>query len=211
MKTALFYDKETQGLPLFHEPSEDPRQPHIVQLGACLVDLDTRREISTIDLIIRPDGWEIPADTVDVHGITTEHALAVGVPEVLAIQLLLAMWRRAEVRIGHNESFDARIARIAIKRHLQDDALADAWKEGPAECTQSLSTPICKLPPTAKMIAAGRRNHKSANLREAYEFFTGRQLIGAHSAIVDVRAAMTVYFAIKDGQRERAAPIAAAA
>lgn len=62
MKPILFYDTETSGLPLFHEPSEHPDQPHIVQLGACLVDPDTRRVISTIDLIVRPDGWEIPAE-----------------------------------------------------------------------------------------------------------------------------------------------------
>lgn len=44
MKTALFYDTETTGLPL----SEHPDQPHIVQLAAILVDLDTRREIASM-------------------------------------------------------------------------------------------------------------------------------------------------------------------
>lgn len=38
MNPALFFDTETTGLPLFEQPSEDPRQPHIVQLAACLVD-----------------------------------------------------------------------------------------------------------------------------------------------------------------------------
>jgi len=37
MRLAVFFDSETTGLPLFNEPSEDPRQPHIVQLAACLV------------------------------------------------------------------------------------------------------------------------------------------------------------------------------
>lgn len=35
---AIVYDTETTGLPLFSQPSEDPRQPHIVQLAAIVVD-----------------------------------------------------------------------------------------------------------------------------------------------------------------------------
>lgn len=104
MNPALFFDTETTGLPLFKEPSEDPRQPHIVQLGACLVDLDT-------------------------------------------------------------------------------------WK--------TLATPILKIPPTDRMKAAGFMKFKTANLGEAYRFFTGRELVGAHSALVDVHACMEVYRAIK--------------
>lgn len=51
MNLALFYDTETQGLPLFKEPSEHPSQPHIVQLAACLLDLDTRKTIAGMDVI----------------------------------------------------------------------------------------------------------------------------------------------------------------
>ncbi|WP_182340872.1 hypothetical protein [Comamonas koreensis] len=60
MTLALAYDTETTGLPLFKEPSEHPDQPHIVQLGAILVDLNTRTTIASMDVIIRPDGWTIP-------------------------------------------------------------------------------------------------------------------------------------------------------
>lgn len=45
MNAALFYDNETNGLPLFKEPSNHPGQPHIVQLAAVLVDLDTGKEL----------------------------------------------------------------------------------------------------------------------------------------------------------------------
>lgn len=196
---GLFYDTETTGLPLFHEPSEDPRQPHIVQLAAALVDLDSRRTIASMDVIVRPDGWEVPAEVAAIHGITTEHARAVGVAEATALRMLVGLYN-ARKRIAHNEQFDARIIRIGLKRH--DVGLdPDVWKAGPSECTQALSTPILKLPPTEKMRAAGRMHNKSANLGEAYRYFTGNELVGAHSAMVDVQACMTVYFAIKDGTR----------
>lgn len=201
MKLALFYDKETSGLPLFKEPSEHPGQPHIVQIGAELVDLETRRVYSSLDVIVKPDGWTIPEEVSAIHGITTEMALDVGIPEHLALRMLLAMWRRAEVRIGHNEQFDARIARIACMRFL-DAEVADEWKAGNAACTQLISTPILKLPPTPKMKAAGRFHHKSASLGEAYEHFAGKKLEGAHSAIVDVRACQVVYFAATGANAE---------
>lgn len=196
MTTILFYDTETSGLPLFHEPSEHPDQPHIVQLGACLVDADTRRVISTIDLIVRPDGWEIPDEVAAVHGITTEYAQAVGVDEATAVQALLDLERAAGYRVAHNESFDARILRIACMR-FQGAEVADAWKARASKCTAQLSTPILALPPTDRMRAGGRTHHKTPNLGEAYRFFTGQPLVGAHSAMVDVRACMDVFFAIE--------------
>lgn len=204
---ALFYDTETQGLPLFNEPSEDPRQPHIVQLGALLVDLDTRKVLQSIDLTICPTDWEIPDDVAQIHGITTAHAKSHGVYERVALEVFLDLWRRASVRIGHNEQFDARIIRIALSR-FQTNCTPEDWKAGKAECTQALSTPILKLPPTERMRAAGRTHHKSANLREAYKHFYGSDLVGAHSAMADAQACQYVYFAIKG--RSQAVPAAAA-
>lgn len=195
---ALFYDTETSGLPLWSEPSEDPRQPHIVQLAALLVDLDSWATLASLDLTIQPDGWLIPDDVVKIHGITNEHALAVGIGEPLALSLLVELWRRADVRIGHNESFDARMVRIGMHRFEKFDVWRDPWKAGIAECTQLLATPILKLPPTDKMRRAGFGGKpKSANLREAYLHFMGRELVGAHSALSDAVGCMEVYKAIK--------------
>lgn len=197
MSLAIFYDTETQGLPLFNEPSEDPRQPHIVQLAACLVELDTKAVIASMNVIVRPDGWGIPDDVAAIHGITTERAMDVGVPEWIVVEMFMGLYGPGRLRIAHNEQFDARILRIALLRHAHDATVDEHWKAGKTECTQALSTPIMKLPPTAKMVAAGRLHHKSANLREAYLHFTGKDLAGAHNAMVDVRACMAVYFAIK--------------
>lgn len=193
----LFFDTETTGLPLFKEPSEHPGQPHIVQLAAALVDMDTREEIASMDVIVRPDGWVIPDEVAAVHGITTEHAAAVGVPESLALSMFLELWA-GRPRIAHNEQFDARIIRIAQHRagELEQDLVR--WKDGATECTARLATPIVKCPPTAKMLAAGRTHYKTANLAEAVQFFTGKPLENAHSAMADVRGCMAVYFGIQD-------------
>jgi len=196
---GFFYDTETTGLPLFNQPSEHPGQPHIVQLAAALVDLDTRETVASLDVVVRPDGWTIPDEVAAVHGITTAHAAAVGVPESLALSLFLELWGR-RTRIAHNEQFDARIIRIAQHRAGELEPQLDAWKTGAAECTARKATPIVKCPPTAKMIAAGRNHYKTANLGEAVQFFTGKPLVNAHSAMADVKGCMDVYFAIQDMQ-----------
>ena len=207
MRTGLFYDTETQGLPLFSEPSEHPGQPHIVQLAAVLADLDTERTIASMDVIIRPDGWAIPDEVSAIHGITTEHAMDVGIPEAMAVDMFMSLWA-GRLRIAHNESFDARIIRIAQHRFPDTfpEPQCDYWKNGTSACTAKMATPILNLPPTEKMIAAGRKHAKTANLGEAYQYFAGKPMENAHSAMADVQACMFIYFAMR-----KAAKIAEAA
>lgn len=199
MNLKLFFDTETTGLPDFKAPSESAHQPHIVQLAALLVDMDTRETIQSMDVICRPDGWTIPDEVAAVHGITTEHAAEVGIPEHLAVSMFMELWA-GRARVAHNEQFDARIVRIALMRFHSEEA-ADIWKSGPTECTARLATPICALPPTEKMKAVGRFHHKTPNLGEAYRHFTGKGLENAHSAMADVMACRDVYFAIKGAQQ----------
>ncbi len=199
MKPLFFYDTETTGLPDFKAPSEAPQQPHIVQLAAILVNPETRKTISSMDVIIRPNGWTIPDDIAKIHGITTEHAMDVGIPESLAVGMFMELWSH-RLRIAHNEQFDARILRIALMRH-ESEASADDWKGGPSDCTARLATPICKIPPTEKMIAAGFNKFKTANLSEAYRHFMGSDFENAHSALADVNACAAVYFSIQDMEK----------
>lgn len=194
MNLALIYDTETTGLPDFKALSEAPHQPHIVQLAACMVDLDTRQTISSMDVICRPDGWTIPDDIAAIHGITTELAMDVGIPESLAVGMFMEMWS-GRLRIAHNEPFDARILRIALMR-FEDEQTADKWKAGTSDCTAMLSKPILNLPPTERMKATNFKV-KTPTLGEAYRHFTGKELENAHSAMADVRGCMEVFFAIK--------------
>jgi len=185
MSLILFYDTETTDKPLFKEPSDDPRQPHIVELAAALVDSDTRRSVASLHLIVRPDGWTIPDEVAAIHGITTERALQLGVSEDVATLALLALWRRADLRVGHNESFDARIMRIALKRFLGDQ-VADEWKEGAKYCTCFGARAFTALP-----------KNKLPTLSEAVMHFFGEELADAHSAKADMQATADVYWEIQ--------------
>lgn len=208
MSLILCWDTETTGLPLFSQPSEDPGQPHMAQIAAVLFEESTRQAISSMNVIVRPEGWEIPDEVARVHGITTEKALAVGIPEWCALSMFHEMWKVSSARLAFNEPFDARIMRIAYKRY-RDDEHADAFKAGTAICAAKMATPVVQLPPTAKMKAAGRNHFKTPNLGEAYKFFTGKTLENAHSALVDVKACMEVYFRLQDMQASESAAQAA--
>lgn len=200
---GLFYDTETTGIPLYGTPSDDPRQPHIVSLAAELVHLKTRQVVDSIDVLVKPDGWIIPDEVIAIHGITNERAAAEGIPEAEAVDQLIALWRRADGKIGHAEAFDRRMVRIALKR-FRGEELADEWYESPFNDTCFLATDIMALESTDRMKATGRgKQAKKPKLAEAYLFFTGRPLDGAHNAMIDVQACIAVFFAMRDGVTQR--------
>lgn len=216
-KIILGYDTETSGLPLFKEPSDHPSQPHIIELAAKLVVEDTREVVGAMNVLIQPEGFEISQEITDLTGITHEMAVRYGVPMAQALEMFIAMWRLADLRVAHNETFDNRLVRIALKRDevfsaemVGDEEFPDHWKAAPAFCTQTNSTKIINLPPTEKMLEKRMKGPKSPNLGEAYEFFTGRPLVGAHRAMADVDACLEVYFGIKDHERKpEPAPVGA--
>lgn len=217
MKTILFFDFESDGLPKFSLPSSDPSQPHATQIAAELCIEETGEALASINFLIRPDGWTIPDNIQELTGITMERANTFGVPAHHAITSLIELWKNADMRCGHNETFDMRICRIEIMRHHELSGLtietcaepsisfADYWKRGAAFCTMTSSTSIVNLPPTEKMVKAKRMGPKPPNLAEAYKYFTGQDLEGAHNAQVDIMACKAVYYAIKKHHADLAA------
>lgn len=204
-RILLPFDTETTHLVNFKLPSEDPSQPHITELAAKLVVEDTREVVGAMNVLIRPEGWEISQEASEKTGLTMDILHRYGVPLAQALEMFVAMWRLADLRIAHNETFDNRVMRCAFKRDevfstemVGDEEFADHWKAAPAFCTQTQSTKIINLPPTPKMVEKRMKGPKSPNLGEAYQFFTGRTLEGAHRAMVDVDACIDVYYGIKD-------------
>lgn len=212
----LAYDTETTGLPVWNEPSEGPNQPHLVEIAALLIDTDTLSVRDAFSAIIRPDGWSWDEndEAFKAHGITMEQALAEGIPEADALAQYMALWLQADQRVGHNESFDQRILRIAIKRYgygetspldSQEarDELADRFKAAPSYCTMNTAKAIMKLPATPAMVRSGKGKwFKPPNLNEAHQHFFGRPHEGAHRAGADTDACARLYFALTDPSRE---------
>ena len=183
MSEILVFDSETLGIPDWKSPSGGEDQPHIVQLAALLCDEETREVKQSMDVIVRPDGWEIPQDMTDIHGITNEYALEVGIPEKMAVAMFLELWRSCRLRVAHSTTFDNRIIRIATKRYFSEEVQVN-WKEGDYFCTMINS----------RKIMGG----KQPTLEEAYQYFTGKTLENAHTAIADTNACMEIYWELSE-------------
>lgn len=189
----LFYDFETTGLPIWKEPSGGENQPHIVEVYAEVVDGATRQVLDSGYAIVKPDGWIIPQETIDVHGITNERALAEGIPEAEAVANLMRLHDQCQLRVGHNVNFDDRIMRIALKRYMDRPDIpegqqpSDMWKAGEKFCTMWKSRKQWSMA-------------KIAKLTILYEQRYGEPLVGAHGARVDVMGCKRIYFDLVDGK-----------
>lgn len=199
MTLLCFFDTETTSLPLWKEPSEHPGQPHLVEIAAVLVDTERRQEIVAYTRLVRPEGWTIPAETAAIHGIMTERALAEGDPESDVTERFLAMADEANGLAAFNVDFDLRIMRIAMLRFGMTKTECDVWKARQRPlCLMRACTPVCKIPPTDKVMAAGRRAFKNPTLAEACDALLGEKLADAHSALVDVRATVRLWCKLQD-------------
>ncbi len=186
---VLVFDTETTGI--------DTSTAHVVELAALLFD-DAGIERASLDLIIKPDGYEIPAAASAIHGISTDLAHRVGVPLAYAASAFNALCEQADRLVAHNLAYDVAIMEGLYRRLGKPHRMPVASNR---YCTAMWSTPVCAIPPTECMRAAGRHEFKKPTLTEAYAFVCGKELVGAHNALVDARACGEVYFEL---QRQRA-------
>ena len=194
----IVFDTETTGLPLRGARSDAPGQPHLVQLAAVLLDRD-RAEIGRLSTIIRPDGWTIPDEVAAIHGITTERALDEGTPLKVVLNDFLDLHEQAACEVAHNVFFDRKILKIAVMQAGWGREQADAFSERlPYHDTMKLSDPLVNMPPTDKMLKCNFTKSKPPKLGEAYQFFFGEPLEGAHDALVDVNACARIFWRLVD-------------
>lgn len=201
----IAFDTETSGLPVWSKPSSDPEQPHIVQLAAILRDGHdkTAAHVGTMNRLIKPEGWIIPPELTAIHGITTEQAEAEGVRLADALDEFLSMAIQAEQNIGYNVNFDKRMLRIQEKRRhgaaVEDDQLPISIQFARHSREIDIAkfmTKICNLPPSEKMMAAGRKTAKMPKLGEAFQHaYPGKAVDGKlHDAMTDVKCTLAIYW-----------------
>ncbi len=187
----LVWDTETDGFPILSLPHDHPSQVHLVELACVLYERDGT-ERASVDLIIRPDGWTIPEGASKVHGITNEVAERCGVDVLHALRCFSHLLELADEAAAFNVQFDRNVMSIELLR--QGESRPVEWPDIPLTCVMDMSQPVLNLPPTQKMLRAGRNHAKRPNLRETYQILFGEPLVNAHNALVDARACARVYF-----------------
>lgn len=136
--------------------------------------------------IIRPDGWEIPQETVDVHGITTEYALEHGEPFAAVVDMFIQDCHDAGLICGHNIHFDTGIVKANILRELG----REYYDANDVETALYKGKRIDTMRPTMKWVDARMANGrlKFPNLSELYSRCFPGETFPAHDALEDVKA-----------------------
>lgn len=191
MDKIVFFDTETTGLPDWKKPSDGKEQPHIVSLSAIQCHRETGEEIERINVIVRPEGWKIPEDSIKIHGISNEVAQNQGLNEKLCICFLIELCYDS-ARCCFNRTFDQRIIRIGLKRYGMEKTMKTWADKENFYCTMLESSRIMRLPPR------GKYGWRYPKLEAAYKFFCGKELgEKAHNSMNDTMACKKLYYAIR--------------
>ncbi len=181
------FDTETTGLIDWKMPNDHPCQPNMVSLAAIQLD-ENLNELASIYVLVRPEGWEIPAEATAIHGITTAVAYQYGLPINSVLRLIEQLTASCGTVAGFNIEYDRRIVHLESLRALKPLAI-DHQPE--FFCVMKSMTDICKIPHKT------RGGFKFPKLAEAYQHATGKELYSAHNALADVRATVEVYRYLK--------------
>lgn len=179
----LFFDTETTGLPKnFNAPAGDVKNwPRLVQIAWILADWDGNI-FDKKEYIIKPEGFQIPAKSAMVHGVTQEIAEQNGYDLEMVLQQFNTRVYKSEALVCHNVSFDMKIVGAEYVR----TNLTMPKRE--TICTKEESTSYCKLP------AKFGNGYKWPKLQELHLHLFGEEFANAHNALVDVKATMNCFF-----------------
>ena len=176
----LIFDTETTGLPKrWNAPiSDTDNWPRCVQIAWQLHD-DTGKLLEHYDALVQPEGFNIPYDAEQIHGISTALAAAQGKPLREVLEDFEAVLAKTQFVVGQNVSFDlnvmgAEFFRISGANPLESLPVLDTCTEDTAE--------LCQLP-------GGRGGKfKLPTLTELHAHLFGEPFKEAHNASADVEA-----------------------
>jgi DNA polymerase-3 subunit alpha len=182
----IVFDTETTGLPRnWNAPITDTDNwPRVVQIAWQLHD-DMGNLIENKDYLIYPDGYDIPYDSEQIHGISTELAKEQGVPLEDALHEFNEALGKAKFVVGQNINFDINVwgceyYRLGIETPMVEMPILDT-------CTETTAG-LCQIP-------GGRGGKfKLPTLTELHEFLFHEPFAEAHNATADVEATTRCFF-----------------
>jgi DNA polymerase-3 subunit alpha len=182
----LVFDTETTGLPKrWNAPISDHENwPRCVQIAWQLHD-DFGACIEHKDYIVSPEGFDIPYESEQIHGIST----ALATKEGSAINSILADFTAALAKskyiIGHNVKFDVNIIGTELDRLGLDTSITTTHILD--TCTEHTAT-LCQIP-------GGRGGKfKLPTLSELYKNLFDDDFDQVHNATADVEATARIFF-----------------
>jgi DNA polymerase-3 subunit epsilon len=183
----LFFDTETTGLPKnWKAPVTDlGNWPRLVQLAYLVYDYDGNL-IHSSNEIIRPEGFTIPLESSNVHGITTEIANREGKHISEVLEPLLIQLKRASVLVAHNMAFDEKI----IGSELLRQRLPNVIEEKDRICTMLETIELCKI--------EGPYGYKWPKLGELHRCLFNTDFEGAHDAMADIQATAKCFWKLME-------------
>jgi DNA polymerase III epsilon subunit-like protein len=182
----LFFDTETTGLPKnWKAPVTDlDNWPRLVQLAYLVYDFDGNL-IHSCNEIVKPDGFTIPLDASNVHGITTEIANQRGSKIEEVLELFSIHLKRAKVIVAHNMAYDEKIIGSEMIRLGMENTVDSKEKI----CTMESTVDLCKID--------GPYGYKWPKLEELHRFLFNHYFEGAHDALADIQATAKCFWELK--------------
>ncbi|MFT6933882.1 MAG: DNA polymerase-3 subunit alpha [Maribacter sp.] len=176
----LIFDTETTGLPKnWNAPYTDTDNwPRCIQIAWQLHD-EMGKLVEHEDYLVRPDGFNIPYDAEQIHGISTALAEQKGISLSAVLEKFNAAMAKTKFIIGQNVKFDLNIMgaefhRLGVENPLQELPVLDTCTEHTAKLCQ---------------IAGGRGGKfKLPTLTELHQHLFNKPFGEAHNATADVEA-----------------------
>lgn len=182
----LFFDTETTGVVNWGLGYEDSRQP--LPVSICMIVTDDELNIKDKFYQLIKVDRSSEEGAFFHHKISREMTDQSGIPMTEAFDSFVAKYFCCDEVIGHNVKFDLAIMNVLATKLAQRPITGK-----PSFCTMLESTNVCKIP------KANGKGRKWPKLAEAYKILCGKELVGAHNALVDVKACIEVYKALKNG------------
>ncbi len=184
----LIFDTETTGLPRnYNAPLTDfDNWPRMVQVAWQLHDAQGNL-LQHDSIIVKPEGYTIPFNAVQIHGITNERANEEGEDLKGTLQKFMDAVAQSTYMCGHNIEFDINVIGCELLRC----GLPNVFEgKGVIDTKNDETTEFCAIP-------GGRGGKfKWPTLTELYSKLFNDTFAEAHNAAFDVTATAKVFFEI---------------